>query len=372
MRIVIDGRMFNESGVGRYIRNLINNLAILDKKNEYFILHLKEDYKNLEYQDNFRKILANFRWYGIEEQIKLSGLIKSLNPALVHFPHFNVPIRYGGKFVVTIHDLIHQHFSMERSTTHGLLVYKLKRLGYRKVFTTAINKSLAILVPSYFVKGELIKDWAVSEDKISVTHEAVDDKLFTILNEMKMEDIKSLRDKFNIRNPYLFYVGNAHPHKNVEGLIRAFGVLREKYPDLGLVLSGNDHYFWQKIRKEFQQEGVIYAGSVSDEELVGLYKGATAFVMPSLEEGFGIPILEAFACECPVISSNKGSLPEVGGDAVVYFDPASPDDMTAKISQVLDDKKLWQQLIEKGLKRYKQFSWKKLAQKTLEVYLKCV
>lgn len=367
-KIVIDGRMWEESGVGRYIRNLVGQLQTIDQKNEYYILHLRKAYDTLVYRGNFKKALADFRWYSIEEQLKLPGLLKSLKPDLVHFPHFNVPIRYDGKFVVTIHDLIHQHFSMERSTTHGPAIYKLKQLGYKKVFKTAINKSLAILVPSHFVKGELVKDWKVLENKISVTYEAVDDMLLTIVNKMKMEDIKLVMRKFNIQPPYLFYVGNAHPHKNVEGLIKTFLRLKKEFPQLKLVLAGNDHYFWQRIRKEFQDAGLIFTGLVSDRELVALYKNAKCFVLPSFEEGFGIPVLEAYASFCPVVSSSAGSLPEIGGNACLYFNPRNPSDMVEKISRLLNDEKLCQRLAKRGLSRCKEFSWEKLAEKTLEVY----
>ena len=144
--------------------------------------------------------------------------------------------------------------------------------------------------------------------------------------------------------------------------------LKDKYPDLKLVLAGHDHYFWQRIKKEFQDPDIIYKGYVSDEELVTLYKNAKAFVMPSFEEGFGIPILEAMALSCPVVSSNAGSLPEVGGDACLYFDPTNMSDMTNKINKIINDENLRKDLIKKGLQRYKKFSWKKLAEQTLEVY----
>ncbi|MBU1000204.1 glycosyltransferase family 4 protein [Patescibacteria group bacterium] len=372
MRIVIDGRMLNESGIGRYIRNLINNLAILDKESEYFILHLKEDYKRLKYKDNFNKVLANFPWYGFFEQIKLPGLIKSLNPDLVHFPHFNVPVCYRGKFVVTIHDLIHQRFRMKRATTLNPLFYQVKQFGYTKVFKNAARKSDKILVPSNYVKDLLQDRWEVEGKKVVITHEAVDDKIFLIKNAITKKEIDKAIKKFSIKLPFIFYVGNAHPHKNVEGLIRAFKDLEKKHPDLSLVLSGSDHYFWRRLKEKYPGQNIIYTGYISDKELVALYKRATAFIMPSLEEGFGIPILEAMACGTLVVSSNKGSLIEVGGDAAFYFDPTNPGDMTAKVLQILDDKKLRQKLIEKGLKRCKEFSWKRLAQQTLETYKQCV
>lgn len=371
MRIGIDCRMYNESGIGRYIRNLLIQLQRLDKDNQYFIFHLKDDYDTLLYYNNFHKVLTDLRWYGISEQVKLPKIIEKLELDLVHFPHFNAPIFYRGKFVVTIHDLIHQHFSMERSTAHGPIVYKFKKFGYRQVFQHAIKKSLKILVPSDFVKEQLIKEWGVEKGKIMVTSEAVDDKIFTIVGKMSNSKNEIVMKKFKINPPYIFYIGNAHPHKNVEGLIRVFGEIREKYPDLSLVLAGFDHYFWQRIKRENQEAGIIYTGYVSDEDLVVLYKNALCFVMPSLEEGFGIPLLEAMACSCPVVSSGKGALREVGGDAAIYFDPKSNEDMVDKISQVLISGELRKKLIEKGKQRVKLFSWEKLAKQTLEVYQQC-
>lgn len=372
MKIAVDARFFNESGVGRYVRNLINNLSILDKKNNYYILLLKKDYDQFTETKNFTKVLADFRWYGFAEQFKLPKLLKGLKLDLVHFPHFNVPIFYSGKFVVTIHDLIHQHRHSARATRLDPFTSKLKQIGYRKVFKVATGKSGKILVPSKSVKELLVDEWKINSEKIVITHEGVDNHVLNISGKINEAESEKILDKFKIKKPYLFYVGNAHPHKNVEGLIRAFLVLRQKYSNLKLVLSGYDHYFWQRLKKENQHEGIIYTGFVTDEELVALYKEAKVFVLPSFEEGFGIPILEAMACSCPVASSNTASLPEVGGEAALYFDPVKPDDMVEKISKILKDKKLRQTLIEKGLKRYKQFSWKKLAEKTLEVYKKCV
>lgn len=360
MKICIDARIYQESGVGRYIRNLVEELQKLDEKNKYFLLLLKKDYDTLLYHNNnFSKVLAGFSWYGVKEQLKLPSLLASLKPDLVHFPHFNVPIFYQGRFVVTIHDLIHQHFAMKRATTLDPLTYKIKSIGYKKVFRNAIKNSVKILVPSNFVKNQLMEEWNMDGEKIIVTPEAVDEKILKISSQ-------------KLSTNYIFYVGNAHPHKNVEGLIKAFLKLKENYPDLKLILAGHDHYFWQRIKKEFRDDGIIYKGYVSDGELVALYKNALCFVMPSFEEGFGIPLLEAMACGCPVVSSNAGSLPEVGGDAAIYFNPHDIDDMVEKISKVLNDENLRKDLIIKGEKRFKKFSWERLAKQTLEVYSKCV
>ena len=368
MKIGIDARFYDESGVGRYLRNLIKSLSVLDKRNQYYILLLQKDYEGFTENKNFKKILADFKWYGFAEQFSLPNLLRQLNLDLVHFPHFNVPIFYRGKFVVTIHDLIHQHHSMSRSTTLDPFTFRIKQMGYRKVFKVATSKSQKILVPSKSVQQLLVAEWNVIKDKIIITPEAVDANILKIVDKMVKNDYEKILNKFKIKKPYLFYVGNAHPHKNVEGLIEAFLVLQQRYPSLKLVLSGYDHYFWQRLKQENQHKDIIYAGFVTDDELVALYKGAAVFVLPSFEEGFGIPILEAMVCGCPVVASRAGSLPEVGGEACLYFDPALPEDMVEKISRVLDDDGLRQQLIKRGSKRYKQFSWQKLAEKTLEVY----
>lgn len=371
MRIGIDGRLWSESGVGRYIRNLVFNLGKIDQTNEYVLFLLK---KNMQANTpkNFIKAEANFGWYGISEQISFPKILESYKFDLVHFPHFNVPIFYRGKYIVTIHDLIHQHFQMRRATTLDPFTYKIKQFGYNRIFNIALSKSEKIMVPSGFIKGQLIKEWNVEDSKIAITPEAVSEDIVDISKKLSQSQIASVLAKFNIKTDFIFYVGNAHVHKNIDGLIQAYLKLKLDNPNLSLVLSGNDHYFWQRIKKEYKQKDLIFTGFVSDEELVALYKKAQAFIMPSFEEGFGIPILEAMACSCPVVCSNAASLPEIGGDAALYFDPKNINDMAKKIQKILKNQKLKRSLVTKGSKRYQQFSWRKLAQKTLNLYMDCV
>lgn len=371
MKIAIDARFLNESGVGRYLRNLIAHLRLIDKKNQYFILLLKKDYEGFKETSNFKKILADFEWYGFAEQFRLPKLLKLYDFDLVHFPHFNVPVFYTGKFVVTIHDLIHQHHNMRNATTLNPFTFKIKQIGYKKVFKTATDRSQKILVPSKSVMGLLMREWKVPKEKIVVTHEAVDEDILKVNKNIRKPECEKILTKFKIRRPYIFYVGNAHPHKNIEGLIKGFRDIREKYQNLTLVLAGYDHFFWRKLKSETPDKDIIFTGFLSDRELVALYKNAAVFVLPSLEEGFGIPVLEAMACSCPVVSSKNGSLPEVGGKACLYFNPLSPEDTAKKISEVLVKNSIRKELIEKGLKRFKLFSWRKLAEQTLEVYSQC-
>lgn len=368
MRIGIDARLYREAGVGRYIRNLIYHLQRLDCQNEYFVFLLEKDYVELKYGKNFQKVRADIGWYGLEEQINFPGLLKKYKLDLAHFPHFNVPVFYKGKFVVTIHDLIHQHFQMRRATTRGALVYEFKKRGYSYIFARALEKSERVITVSEYVRRELVSKCSVPDGKIVVTREAAEEKIADLARTIKGREVYDVLSKFGVRKPYLFYVGNAHPHKNVESLVRAFLQLKKKYGDLSLVLSGHDHYFWGKLRAENNFPGIVYTGYVSETELVALYKSAKVFVMPSLEEGFGIPILEAMACGAPVAASAIASLPEVGGDACAYFDPSDVGDIVKQVDRVLSDKEFGHELVKKGDARWKQFSFRKMAKQTLEVY----
>ena len=368
MKIGIDGRLINESGIGRYIRNLLENLALIDKRNYYYILLKKRDLSRFDFGKNFKNIEADYPWYSVSEQVKMPRLINSLKLDLIHFPHFNVPVFYKDKFIVTIHDLIHQHYTMNRATTLDPLTYKIKQFGYRKVFNFAVKKSATILVPSEFVKGQLEKEWQVDPGKIVVTPEGVDPNLLNMKNKYSSNVKLKVVEKIGINKPYIFYVGNAHPHKNVEGLIKSFRLIRKKYPKLKLVLSGADHYFWNRIKLEYQDPEIIYTGFVTDEVLAALFANAELFVMPSFEEGFGIPILESFANGCPVVCSDIGSLKEIGSDACIYFNPNNVDDIAEKINLGLGNEKLRKSLTEKGRIRMKSFSWKRLADQTLKLY----
>ncbi len=366
MKIGIDGRMWDESGIGRYLRNLVGKLGKLDTKNEYFIFLLKKNIE-IDFPKKFNKIEADFKWYGITEQIKFPRVIAEQKLDLMHFPHFNVPILYNRKFIVTIHDLIHQHFDLQKSSTHSIIFQQIKKFGYDKAFKHAVKKSQTILTPSDFVKHQIQTECYIPQEKIVVTPEGVEDNLLTIADKLREVDIRQVLNKFNINNMYLFYIGNAHPHKNLERLINVFSEIQKKYPSLQMVLSGKNSYFWARVLKQ-SLDGVIYTGFITDIEMVALYKNALCFVMPSLEEGFGIPVLEAMALGTPVVSSNGGSLKEVGGDSAIYFDPSNEADMIKQISRVIGAGELRKELVQKGFKRVKDFSWEKMAKETLEVY----
>lgn len=368
MRIGIDARFYKELGIGRYIRNLINCLQRLDDKNEYYIFLLNEDLDKFDLKSNFKKIGVNFKWYSVNEQIKYPGVLKKYNLDLVHFPHFNVPLMYRDRFVVTIHDLIHNHFQTKEVSSKGLLSYSIKKFGYWSVLNHAVKSSSAIITVSNYSKQQIVKELNVDSSKVLVTYEGVDDSILRFSKNISKFDILTILNKYQINSPFLFYVGSAHPHKNIQGLIEVFLLLQKDFPELKLVLSGKENFFWNKIKSLTNSKNIIFTGEISDKVLVAFYKSASLYVFPSFEEGFGIPLIEALACGCPVVSSSLSSLPEIGGDCCVYFDPYDKVDMLEKIKGTYQDSKLRSALIKKGLDKVLEFSWMNLAKQTLEIY----
>ena len=175
MRIVIDARLYGleNAGLGRYTINLVNELQKLDNNNEYFILLRKKYFNQLNFNNNWKKVLADIKHYSLAEQIKLPKIIKDLRPDLVHFLHFNVPILYKGKFIVTIHDLLmHKQKGLE-ATTLTPSRYFFKRLGYGLVFANAVKKAMKVIVPSQAVKDEVCYYYKLNREKVIVTYEGI-------------------------------------------------------------------------------------------------------------------------------------------------------------------------------------------------------
>lgn len=358
MKIVIDARTGIGTGIGRYTLNLLEQLQELDDQNEYKVLLQSKDYDNWSPKNaNFEKILADFPIYSLSEQTKLPGLLRKLKPDLVHFTSFNVPISYKRPYVVTIHDLTLVNFKNIRGGMQRIL-YPIKYWAGRLVLSAALKNSRQIITPSHFVKDGLGS--RAPADKISVTLEAAD----------KLAAKPEPLDRFNIKDgPLLFYVGNAYPHKNLPRLAEAFALVRHEHPTAQLLIGGQVDFFYNQLSRA-ATEGMIMPGRPTDGELVSLYQKAALFVFPSLSEGFGLPPLEAMTYGTPVISSDASCMPEILGDAAEYFDPYDTRDMAAKISALLTNQKRLDELKKAGPERAKQFSWRRMAEQTLEIYKK--
>lgn len=368
-RIVIDGRWIRQTGIGRSVEETLRHLLEVDHDNHYILLVRDEDRDHIDLKaPNLELVSCNITWYTMREQTRLLAQIKSLKPDLVHFTNFNLPVLYRGRFVVTIHDLTLLRFKNINTAKYSRLVYHARDSIMRSVMRRAAKGSRAIIVPSQFVAAEVIKKYHLPKSKLSVVHWAA--------REPYQRTIEP-SEKFGINRPYLLYVGNAYPHKNLERLILAFGKLITEYMlDYQLVIAGKKDVFHAALEREVREakldKRVIFTDFVSDRELAGLYKNAAIYVFPSLSEGFGLPPLEAMSYGLPVASSNATCLPEIIGDAAEFFDPTSIDDMARVMSALLADSYRRDQLRDLGRERVGQFDWSKAAQATLEVYQKAL
>jgi len=369
---LFDGRFLSLSnaGLGRYTLELLKALLPLDLKQKYILLVSPGTRFDKELSDAVCErttpveiVEVEVKHYSLAEQLKLLKILRQLKPDLVHFPHFNHPLLYKGKFVVTIHDLTLSQYA-ERGS-------KVKRALYQKVITHAARKSQRILTVSDYVKDDLVREFKVPRGKIITTHNGIDKKFVKITSARTLKKV----EKYGLVNPYILSVGQWREHKNLLRLLEAFAQIQQNLKWKGkidLAFVGRDDPKYPRLKQKINElklgKSIKVTGFVEDEDLPAIYNCANLFVMPSLSEGFGLPGLEAQSCGVPVISSNKTCLPEIYGKGAIYFDPLSVEDMAEKIQEVLENKKLADELIIKGAENAKKFTWENTAEKTLAVY----
>ena len=286
----------------------------------------------------------------------------------MHFTHFNVPILYRRPFVLTVHDLILFHFPTLRATTRSVLAYGVKYFVYRIVLRSGLKRARCVIAVSKYTKTDIERHFPFSKEKITVTYQAA-----SVLEREGRDFLQEEKvfEKYAILKPYFLYVGNAYPHKNLERLLDAFGTIRAS--KAYLVLVGKKDYFYQRLERYAAKKRVcrvIFAGELTDEELLFLYRHAVAYVFPSLYEGFGLPPLEAMAQGTPVLSSSKTAMPEILGSAARYFQPESTESIAASLRFVLKSPSFYERFSKEGLKRAGRFSWVRLARETKEVYMR--
>lgn len=353
-KITIDCRMFNASGIGTYLQNLTPLIKMACQSSRIYLLGRINEIRQIDWaqDENIELIDCKSPIYSIAEQYELFRKIPR-NTTLFWSPHYNIPLLYKGKLIVTIHDVF--HLAMPRFVK-GLH----KRLYANGMFRAIYCKADAIICASNFTANELIRLQGIGRQQIHVIYHGVANSWFHIK-----------KNKNPHSKPFLLYVGNIKPHKNLVKLVQAIELILYKFPH-DLVIVGKKDGFITKDSSVFDRASTIrdrvhFTGYVKDEILRQYFVHADALVFPSLYEGFGLPPLEAMACGCPVIVSNAASLPEVCGDAALYCDPYNPEDIANKIQMLLSDAKLRESLRQKGLERAKQFTWEKCARETWAV-----
>ncbi|HUP26102.1 MAG TPA: glycosyltransferase family 1 protein [Candidatus Limnocylindrales bacterium] len=358
--IVIDARI-RRASTGRPVDRLLEYLPNLDTENRYTILiEPSDDWKPPSRK--FKTATCKYRQFSFNplQQLAYSWQLYKLRPDLVHFTLTGQqPLFYFGKQVTFTHDL-----TMLKYVRAGRLpewLHKIRMRGYRLLLWQGHKKAMKIFVPTEYVRDAVTKYHLFTGRKVVVTLEASEPPL-----PGRAQPPEVAPEEF------IMYVGSAFPHKNLDRLIEAFEVLKEHHPNLKLVLVGKMEYHAKQLRrwakKRLYADDVVFTGFVPDEQLKWLYTHAVAYLFPSLSEGFGLPGLEAMVHGCPVVSSNATCLPEVYGDAAVYFDPENITDMAEKINQVLASPKLREDLVAKGKQQASQFSWRRMAEQTVAVY----
>lgn len=371
MNIGIDARpaLKNRTGVGNYVLNLILALSRLDEENQYHLF--SSSYKdrfnlpringlpNWHVKDyKFPNVIMNYLWNNMGRlsfNVLLGGMDVFHFTGDISYPLKNIPT------VATIYDLYHLR--------HPESVEKKFRLD-PMLFKEKINAVSKIIAISSFTKKDLMGLFDVPEEKISVIPLGVDPGVFKPLAET--ECAAYLKKTFQLEGDYLLCVGAMETRKNYAGMMDAFRLILDKQPHLKLVLVGGGGWGYErvlgKILESNMEKSVRLLGYLATEDLNYLYNGARAFVFPSMYEGFGLPLLEAFACGTPSAVTNSTALPEVAGDAALLFDPAQPEDIADKVLQIIEDSGLARRLKEKGLNRIREFNWENTGRQTLQLY----
>ncbi len=361
MRIGIDVSRLREEkrGVGHYLFNLLENISRLDKEDEFY-LYSPRPIKfypaqggNWHYRFGHLPLPGSF-WFQTEgkrfiQKDKIDVFFGSCDILPLGLPK-------EVKKVLVVHDLVFVLYP-ETMANYNRFVHKL-------FFAKSIKASDTIIAVSQATKRDIVKYFRVEPEKIFVIYEGVKE----IFSPSEEEKILNLRQRYDLLKPYILNVGTLEPKKNHITLLKAFARLKV---DWDLVIIGKKGWkaegFFSALKELRIDERVKILGYLPAEDLPLFYAGAEIFVFPSLYEGFGLPVLEAMACGTPVICSNVSSLPEVGGDAVLYFNPSSVEELVSQIERLIGDSNLKEKLKEKGKKRAKEFNWQKTAEETLKV-----
>jgi len=343
------------TGTEKYSFELIRHLVALDQKNRYRLYFDRPPFCELRIANCELRVMPFPRLW---THVRLSWEMMHRPPDVLFVPAHVLPIVHPPRSVVTVHDLGYLYFPR----THRVLDRLYLDLSTRHNARAAAH----IIADSQATKRDLMERYGVDPAKIAVVYPGCDVAAFHPLDAGAVESVKA---RYGIAGDYILFVGTIQPRKNLVRLIEAYRKLEAG--SWKLVIAGKKGWLYEAVFRRVRELGlegqVVFTGYVAEEDLPALFSGARLFVFPSLYEGFGLPVLEAMACGTPVVCSNASSLPEVAGDAALLFDPLDVEGMAAAMDRVLRDEALRAELIERGLKRARRFSWEKCARETLAV-----
>lgn len=384
MRIAIDVRHARDYGIGTYIRNMVQALARIDGENRYVLAGRKEDLREFgELPDNFRRAVFPRSDAGLLNQISFPLFLRRLKPDLCHVPLNAAPLLMPQPYIVTIHDMSSLLFAENRdgetsSMRHQYRLFRFRRSLLRAERVIAVSKSTERDVEDLLrIPHERMRQIYSATDPRFLEHSHLAESGSPAFEAWEEERRRTL-ERYQIGYPFLLYAGSVRPQKNVPRLVEAFAVLRgelenhPKYRDLRLIIIGDEMWKHPQVRKMVIQTRmepyVRFFGFVPFDTLRVFYSAATAFVFPSLYEGFGMPPLEAMAMGTPVVCSGTSALPEVAGDAAVMVNPENVFDIARGIREVLTEESLREELVARGHRQARSFHWDRTAREVLGVY----
>src|SRR3989339_603182 len=361
IKIGVDGNEANvekKVGVSVYALNILKYFHKTANQKIMFEVYLKNpphnDMPSTNKYFEYKVIPGAFLWSQIYLPVYLyfhKNINVYFSPA--HYLPYFCPVPQA----VTIHDLAYLYFPED---------FIKKDLWQLKNWTKfSVNKADKVIAVSKTTKKDIVKNYVVDENKVLVIYNGFEKTVGVKTSAVKHSDIELARTAEVKLRKYVLLVGTIQPRKNLDVLIDAFSKFSQTNIDFKLVIVGKKGWLYEspfeKVRSMKLEDKVIFTGHISDEELIWYYQNAFCLVLPSLYEGFGIPVLEAMRYSCPTVLSMNSSLPEIGGDASIYFDPKNSDDLLQKLSTLQENNELRKDLISKGKQRIKNFSWEKCA-----------
>lgn len=375
MLIGIDARFAigKRRGIGNYSLGLIQNLAEIDGINEYFLYVDKKDMENvLPQKNNFRTKRLYPSNYLVWEQVMLPLQAKKDKLDILHCTGNTAPICLCDKIklISTIHDISYlKSYSVVPKS--GYLYQKIGRIYRKNIVPISLKRVDRVITVSQFAKKDMLENLQIFlEKKITVTYLGTGD----LFKPVPKEDAKSfVKSRFGIKNEFILNIGGVDPQKNTKFIVENLLKLKEEENIVEkIVIVGFSNWQTTEICKLLQKskfrEDFIFIGFIEGKDIVCLYNAASVFIFPSLYESFGIPPLEAMACGTPVITSKTGAIPEITGRAALLIEPRAGEQLRSALLKVLNDKNLRNELIARGLEQVKKFSWRKMAEETLEIY----
>ncbi len=351
------------TGVGRYLRNLLREMAGLDPDLSLRLYLDREGRDGLEDLPRVerralpgRRGMNVFRW----THQALPRMLRREPVPLVHFPFYTLPFRLHCPAVVTIHDItfsLHPEWFPWRS-----------RIAFTAVAPGSARRAAHVLTVSECSRRDLVERYALDPARVTAVPLAAD----PAFRPRAAGEVAEVGRRYGLRSPYLIHLGSLHPRRNLERLLDALAGLGRESGEVTLALAGRVERPYRSVEPLIRSRGlrdrVLHLGYAPDRDLPALVSGARALVYPSLYEGFGLPILEAMACGTPVLTSNVSALPETAGDAALLVDPRSTEEIARGIRSLLGDDRLRERLRRAGLERAGRFSWRRTAEATLRVY----